>query len=74
MLFRSAKAARSFDALRIKREAETGAPAAPVEAAPAAEAAPEVVAEAAPAAEVTAEETSAEPAQAEATPETPENA
>ena len=69
-----AKAARSFDALRIKREAEAGAPAAPAEAAPAAEAAPEVVAEAAPAAEATAEETSAEPAQAEATPETPENA
>ncbi len=50
-----AKAARAFDALRIKREAESGAPAAPVEAAPAAEAAPvaeatneEVVAEAAP--------------------------
>jgi large subunit ribosomal protein L10 len=69
-----AKAARAFDALRIKREAETGAPAAPVEAAPAAEAAPEVVAEAAPAVEATAQETSAEPAQAEATPETPENA
>jgi large subunit ribosomal protein L10 len=63
-----AKAARAFDALRIKREAEAGAPAqaaAPVEAAPAAEAAP--VAEAtAPEAtsEVVAEaqaETSAEP-------------
>jgi len=37
-----AKAARAFDALRIKREAEAGAPAvaeAPVEAAPVAEAA-----------------------------------
>jgi large subunit ribosomal protein L10 len=59
-----AKAARAFDALRIKREAETGAPAtaaAPVEATPAAEAAPEVTAEAtAPVAE--ASETSAEPA------------
>jgi hypothetical protein len=50
-----AKAARAFDALRIKREAESGAPAAPVQAAPAAEAAPvaeatneEVVAQAAP--------------------------
>ena len=74
-----AKAARAFDALRIKREAEAGAPAqaaAPAEAAPAAEAAsvvaeattPEVVAEA-PA------ETSAEPAQAEAaTAEPTENA
>ena len=71
-----AKAARAFDALRIKREAEAGAPAqaaAPVEAAPAAEAAP--VAEAtAPEAtsEVVAEaqaETSAEP-----TAETTENA
>ena len=64
-----AKAARAFDALRIKREAEAGAPAAPAQAAPAAEAAPvaetttpEVVAEA-PA------ETSAEPAQAEVTTE-----
>lgn len=73
-----AKAARAFDALRIKREAESGAPAqaaAPVEAAPAAEAAP--VAEAA-APEATSEvvveaqaETSAEPAapQADATTE-----
>lgn len=68
-----AKAARAFDALRIKREAEAGAPAAA--ATPAAEAAP--VAEAtAPEAtsEVVAEaqaETSAEPAapQAEATTE-----
>ena len=44
-----AKAARAFDALRIKREAESGAPAlaqAPVEAAPAAEVAPEVPADA----------------------------
>ena len=63
-----AKAARAFDALRIKREAEAGAPAqaaAPVEAAPAAEAAP-VAEAAAPEAtsEVVAEaqaETSAEP-------------
>ena len=59
-----AKAARAFDALRIKREAEAGAPAtaaAPVEATPAAEAAPEVTAEATtPVAE--ASETSAEPA------------
>ena len=67
------KAARAFDALRIKREAEAGAPAAPAQAAPAAEAAP--VAEATtPEAvtEVVAEaqaETSAEPAQAEATTE-----
>ena len=64
-----AKAARAFDALRIKREAESGAPAAPVEAAPAAEAAivveattPEVVAEAAPVAEATNEEVVAEAA------------
>jgi len=71
-----AKAARAFDALRIKREAEAGAPAqaaAPVEAAPAAEAAP-VAEAAAPEAtsEVVAEaqaETSAEP-----TAETTENA
>ena len=70
-----AKAARAFDALRIKREAEAGAPAAPVEAStPPAEAAPvaeattpEVVAEA-PA------ETSAEPAQAESSTEPTENA
>jgi large subunit ribosomal protein L10 len=63
-----AKAARAFDALRIKREAEAGVPAqaaAPVEAAPAAEAAP-VAEAAAPEAtsEVVAEaqaETSAEP-------------
>ena len=68
-----AKAARAFDALRIKREAEAGA-VAPAQAAPAAEAAPEVVAEAAPVAEATAQETSAEPAQAEATPESQENA
>ena len=71
-----AKAARAFDALRIKREAEAGAPAAPVEAStPAAEAAP--VAEAtAPVAEASAPETSAEPAapQAESTPESTENA
>ena len=68
-----AKAARAFDALRIKREAEAGAPVAPAQAAPAAEAAP--VAEAtAPVVEATATETSAEPAQAEVTPETPENA
>ena len=62
-----AKAARAFDALRIKREAEAGAPAVaetPVQAAPAAEAAPEVTAEAtAPVAEANATpETSAEPA------------
>jgi len=71
-----AKAARAFDALRIKREAEAGAPAqaaAPVEASPAAEAAP-VAEAAAPEAtsEVVAEaqaETSAEP-----TAETTENA
>jgi len=62
-----AKAARAFDALRIKREAEAGAPAVaetPAQAAPAAEAAPEVTVEAtAPVAEATAApETSAEPA------------
>ena len=62
-----AKAARAFDALRIKREAEAGAPAVaetPAQAAPAAEAAPEVTAEAtAPVVEATATpETSAEPA------------
>ena len=70
-----AKAARAFDALRIKREAEAGAPAAPAAAStPAAEAAPvadvatpEVVAEA-PA------ETSAEPAQAESSTEPTQNA
>ena len=70
-----AKAARAFDALRIKREAEAGAPAVPAQAAPAAEAAP--VAEAtAPVAEASAPETSAEPAapQAESTPESTENA
>ncbi len=60
-----AKAARAFDALRIKREAEAGAPAAPVAATPAAEATAEVVAEA-------QAETSAEPAQAEVTTETSE--
>lgn len=72
-----AKAARAFDALRIKREAESGAPAAPVEAAPAAEAAPveeattqEVVAEAAPVVEATTQEVVAEAAPvAEATNE-----
>jgi large subunit ribosomal protein L10 len=59
-----AKAARSFDALRIKREAESGTPTpAPVAEAPVAE----VVAEA-PVAEVVAE------APAESAPEaTPEN-
>ena len=62
-----AKAARAFDALRIKREAEAGAPAvaeSPAQAAPAAEAAAEVTVEAtAPVAEATAApETSAEPA------------
>jgi large subunit ribosomal protein L10 len=63
-----AKAARAFDALRIKREAEAGAPAAAstpaAEAAPVAEATTEVVVEA-------QAETSAEPAapQAEATTE-----
>ena len=60
-----AKAARAFDSLRIKREAEAGAPAAPVAATPAAEATAEVVAEA-------QAETSAEPAQAEVTTETSE--
>ena len=60
-----AKAARAFDALRIKREAEAGASAAPVAATPAAEATAEVVAEA-------QAETSAEPAQAEVTTETSE--
>jgi large subunit ribosomal protein L10 len=59
-----AKAARTFDALRIKLEAEAGAPA----AAPVAEAA-EVVAEA-PAAEVVAETTEAPAAEAAST-ETP---
>jgi large subunit ribosomal protein L10 len=68
------KAARAFDALRIKREAEAGAPAAPAAAStPAAEAAP--VAEASTVettSQVVAEapaETSAEPAQAEVTTE-----
>lgn len=77
-----AKAARAFDALRIKREAESGAPAAPVEAAPAAEAAPvveattqEVVAEAAPVAEATNEEVVAEAAPETSAPVEPtENA
>jgi len=72
-----AKAARAFDALRIKREAETGAPAAPVQAAPAAEAAPVVEAaapESTPVAVADAPETSAEPAQAESAPEPTENA
>jgi len=57
-----AKAARTFDALRIKLEA--GAPAAQAEAAPAAE----VVAEAAPAAEATAEVTEEAAPAAEETP------
>jgi len=77
-----AKAARAFDALRIKREAESGAPAAPVEAAPAAEAAPvaeatteEVVAEAAPVAEATNEEVVAQAAPETSAPVEPtENA
>jgi len=77
-----AKAARAFDALRIKREAESGAPAAPVEAAPAAEAAPvaeattqEVVAEAAPVVEATNEEVVAEAAPETSAPVEPtENA
>ena len=77
-----AKAARAFDALRTKREAESGAPAAPVEAAPAAEAAPvaeatteEVVAEAAPVAEATNEEVVAEAAPETSAPVEPtENA
>lgn len=77
-----AKAARAFDALRIKREAESGAPAAPVEAAPAAEAAPvaeattqEVVAQAAPVAEATNEEVVAEAAPETSAPVEPtENA
>jgi len=62
-----AKAARTFDALRIKLEA--GAPAVQAEAAPAAE----VVAEAAPAAEATAEVTEEAAPAAEETPaaETP---
>jgi len=57
-----AKAARTFDALRLKLEA--GAPAAQAEAAPAAE----VVAEAAPAAEATAEVTEEAAPAAEETP------
>lgn len=77
-----AKAARAFDALRIKREAESGAPTAPVQAAPAAEAAPvaeattqEVVAEAAPVAEATNEEVVAEAAPETSAPVEPtENA
>jgi large subunit ribosomal protein L10 len=77
-----AKAARAFDALRIKREAESGAPAAPVEAAPAAEAAPvveattqEVVAEAAPVVEATNEEVVAQAAPETSAPVEPtENA
>lgn len=77
-----AKAARAFDALRIQREAESGAPAAPVQAAPAAEAAPvaeattqEVVAEAAPVAEATNEEVVAEAAPETSAPVEPtENA
>ena len=77
-----AKAARAFDALRIKREAESGAPAAPVQAAPAAEAAPvaeattqEVVVEAAPVAEATNEEVVAQAAPETSAPVEPtENA
>jgi large subunit ribosomal protein L10 len=77
-----AKAARAFDALRIKREAESGAPAAPEQAAPAAEAAPvaeattqEVVAQAAPVAEATNEEVVAEAAPETSAPVEPtENA
>jgi len=77
-----AKAARAFDALRIKREAESGAPAAPVQAAPAAEAAPvaeatteEVVAEAAPVVEATNEEVVAQAAPETSAPVEPtENA
>ena len=77
-----AKAARAFDALRIKREAESGAPAAPEQAAPAAEAAPvveastqEVVAEAAPVVEATNEEVVAEAAPETSAPVEPtENA
>lgn len=77
-----AKAARAFDALRIKREAESGAPTAPVQAAPAAEAAPvaeattqEVVAQAAPVAEATNEEVVAEAAPETSAPVEPtENA
>jgi large subunit ribosomal protein L10 len=77
-----AKAARAFDALRIKREAESGAPAAPVEAAPAAEAAivveastQEVVAEAAPVVEATNEEVVAQAAPETSAPVEPtENA
>ena len=68
------KAARAFDALRIKREAEAGAPAAAstpaAEAAPVAEATtPEAVTEVVADAQA---ETSAEPAQAEVTTETSE--
>ena len=73
-----AKAARTLDALRIKREAEVGAPAAPVAAAPVVEEtvvteeAPVVEAEAAPAAEaiaeVAAEATDAPVAEATETP------
>lgn len=77
-----AKAARAFDALRIKREAESGAPAAPVEVAPAAEAAPvveattqEVVVEAAPVVEATNEEVVAQAAPETSAPVEPtENA
>jgi hypothetical protein len=77
-----AKAARAFDALRIKREAESGAPAAPEQAAPAAEAAPvveastqEVVAEAAPVVEATNEEVVAQAAPETSAPVEPtENA
>lgn len=77
-----AKAARAFDALRIKREAESGAPAAPVQAAPAAEAAPvveattqEVVVEAAPVVEATNEEVVAQAAPETSAPVEPtENA
>ena len=66
-----AKAARTLDALRIKREAEEGAPAAPVAAAPVVEETV-VTEEAAPAAEavaeVAAEATDAPVAEATETP------
>ena len=61
-----AKAARTFDALRIKMEAGAPAPAAEAAPAPVAEEAPAVEAEAAPAAEAAVEEVVAEVA-AEAT-------
>jgi large subunit ribosomal protein L10 len=67
-----AKAARTFDALRIKMEAGAPAPAAEAAPAPVAEEAPAVEAEAAPAAEaVVTEEVVAEVAEATDATETP---